>query len=108
MLLKVVKQDPTQLMLAISGRLDMAGVREIEINFTEQIGNADRNVIVDMSEVPFLASLGMRMFLSAAKKLRVNDKTLALLNPDDMVKDAMRIAGMDKIIPLVDSEEELA
>ncbi len=107
MLLKTIKEDDNICQLAMNGRLDMAGVSEIEIDFAEKTNSADRSVVVDMTEVPFLASLGMRMFLSVAKRLKQNQKKLILLNTNTMVRDALKIAGFERLIALADNESDV-
>jgi len=107
MLLKTIKEDDNICHLAMSGRLDMAGVSEVEIDFAEKTSSASRSVVVDMTEVPFLASLGMRMFLSAAKRLKQNQKKIILFNTTSMVKDALKIAGFERLIALADNESDV-
>jgi anti-anti-sigma factor len=55
-----------------------------------------------MSEVTFLASLGMRMLLSAAKRLDANKAKIALLAPQPLVREALESAGFDSILPIED------
>ena len=107
MMLKIEKEEPELCRLTLSGRLDMAGLAEIEIEFAEKVGEGSRHMIVDMRDVQFMASLGMRMFLSAAKKLRTHQRRIVLLKPAPMVADSLRIAGFETLVPMADDEESL-
>lgn len=90
--------------IALTGRLDLAGAGEIETDFTGHTGATERSVVVDLSEVSFLASVGMRMLLQAAKTLRVADRRLVLLRPQQNVKQALEVAGLAGILPITDDE----
>ncbi|MEI7995748.1 MAG: STAS domain-containing protein [Methylococcaceae bacterium] len=48
----------------LSGRLDVLGAQSIDMKFTALTATQKAHVLVDMSEVNFLASLGMRTLLS--------------------------------------------
>ena len=54
------------LKINLSGRMDVAGTQAIDLKFTGHTANR-RAVIVDMSDVAFLASIGMRTLMLAAK-----------------------------------------
>ncbi len=51
----------------LSGRFDLNGTNEIDQRFTALTATHARKVIVDISGVDFLASIGMRLLLSCAK-----------------------------------------
>ena len=51
------------------GRLDIVGTNAIDLRFTSLTATRKANVIVDLSGVDFLASMGVRLLLSNAKAL---------------------------------------
>ena len=102
--LKVINQNDKYIQLALSGRLDMAGVREIEIEFAGHAAESGRSIILDMAEVPFLASMGVRMLLTGAKKLHGGGNgRLILVNPCEMVGDVLRMAGVEALLTHADT-----
>jgi anti-anti-sigma factor len=84
------------------GRLDMQGTAEIEDTFLIQTATKKQAVLVDVSGVEFIASIGMRMLLSNAKALVRREGKMVLLNPVPIVKDALKTAGIDELIPVYD------
>src|SRR5579872_112258 len=64
--------------VSLSGRLDSAGVDVIETKFSANIVPAGENTIVDISEVAFLASLGVRMFIATTRALSWKGAKLVL------------------------------
>ena len=89
----------------LKGRLDIAGVQNIELQFAE-IGRKLEHMIIDLSEVEFCASFGMRMLLSAAKKLDAAEKKIILVAPNESVASALEIAGLATIMPICQNETE--
>ena len=90
--------------ISFSGRLDLNGVNQIDQSFKEKISGA-ANVIVQMQDVSFLASLGMRMLMMAAKTLKAKNGKIILVSPQEEVENALRMSGLDQLIPLVDSRD---
>ena len=62
----------------LCGRLDGQGVEQIETQFTALVVPINRNVVVDLSDVTFVSSGGLKMFIVAAKALRQHDANLVL------------------------------
>lgn len=84
----------------LSGRLDLKGTQEIDPSFTQSTGGSGKSVIVDLSEVTYIASIGIRMFLSNIKQMKAAGTKMVLLNPQKMVEEVFRLAGVDAIIPI--------
>ena len=65
--LTVIDGGTDALRLRLKGRLDASGAEAVESAFTSQVSSAGRNVLVDLAEVSFTGSLGIRMLISAAR-----------------------------------------
>ena len=89
-------------LVKLTGRLDMQGTMQIENAFTFATSTGTAPIVVEMSEVDFLASIGMRLLLSNAKALARRGAKMALVHPTPVVKDALTIAGFDQLIPMYD------
>ena len=89
----------------LAGRMDMKGTQAIENEFTLKLGSSSLPVIVDMSEVDFLASIGMRTLISAARGVQNRGHQLVLLQPQPLVREALTAAGFDQLIPIYDDLE---
>jgi anti-anti-sigma factor len=85
--------------LSLAGRLDTAGVQEIDLRFTALAASRKALVLVDLSGVSFLASIGVRMLVVAAKALGQRGGRMALLNPQPGIGEVLRIARIDSIVP---------
>jgi len=93
------------LKIKLAGRMDVQGAQEIDLKFTGYTAN-QRSVIVDLSGVNFLASIGIRTLLLAAKAVNQRGGKIVLLNPDDNVTKVLEMAGIDTMIPISRSLED--
>ena len=88
--------------ISLSGRLDIQGSAAIDTPFTIHSASEKASVLVDMTEVEFISSMGIRLLLSNAKAQVRRGGQLVLYNPQPMVKDVLVSAGIDELIPIFD------
>lgn len=93
------------LKIALAGRLDVQGTQEIDLKFTSFTANQTA-VIVDLSAVDFLASIGIRTLLLSAKGVTGRGGKMVFLNPDPNITSILQMAGIDTLIPICRSLEE--
>ncbi|MBM4121212.1 MAG: STAS domain-containing protein [Nitrospira sp.] len=106
--LRVLKIDSNLTHLALVGRLDLPGVQSIEATFVELTEGRGKPTLVDLSELTFLGSSGIRVFLKAAKGLNKLGSKIVLLNPQPQVKDTLMYVEFGRLIPIEhDSERAL-
>ena len=97
--------DGGLLKINLGGRLDVQGAQEIDLKFAGYTAN-QRAVVVDMSAVNFLASIGIRTLLLSAKAVGRRGGKMVLLNPDANVTHILEMAGIDTLIPICRSLDE--
>ena len=62
----------------IIGRLDSAGAQVLDQPLKALIAGAAQGVLIDLSQVPFLGSMGIRSLLTSAQAMRRRGGALAL------------------------------
>ncbi len=92
------------IVLKLSGRLDLAGVGQIESAFKLKAADARKGLLLECSQLSFLASLGMRMLMMAAKTMQGKNGKVVVICPQEEVENALRMSGLDQVIPLADGE----
>jgi anti-sigma B factor antagonist len=92
--LRIIEDTDDLLLLELAGSLDLEGVREIETAFLAHVTFAKRPVILDFSQVTFLASFGMRMLFEAIRALGRQGQRLAILKPQAMVAQVLELGGV--------------
>ena len=90
--------------ISLRGRLDTPGVDAIETKFA--VAAKQKNALVDLSGVSFLASMGIRMFFSSARILKSAGCRLVLVAPQELVNEVLDNAGVSQIIPVVPDEKQ--
>ena len=89
----------------LMGRLDMYGSTAIEEQFTRIIAADTSGVVVDLSDVEFIASIGIRMLLANARALEERGGKLVLCCPRPFVLEIFEIAGLHELIAIYDTFE---
>jgi len=94
----VINADDTYTHIALSGKLDILGVSEIEDQFIGLTAARKKNALVDISAVTLTGSMGLRLFLKAARSLSAEKKSLILLNPQPLVNDILEESGIRRVV----------
>lgn len=87
-------------LLKLTGQLDIAGVGKIETPFAGYCAGDMARVVVDLSDVVFLASIGIRLLTLTAKSVMSRGGKMVLLNPIPDVQHVLEITGIPSIIPI--------
>jgi anti-anti-sigma factor len=98
--LKPIEEAETYITIAMKGSIDMAGSWDIESKFIDYTAAQMRHVLVDMSAVEFLGSMGIRVFVRAAKALMREQKKLVLFAAQPPVENTLKLAGFMSVIPV--------
>ncbi|MEI6486502.1 MAG: STAS domain-containing protein [Sphingomonadales bacterium] len=88
----------------LSGRLDTDGVGRIELAFTARVVPESRPVLVDLTGLDFIASLGVRLLITTARSRARRGAALVMYGAGEAVTDIITTMGLDEIIPLLPDE----
>ena len=91
--------------ITLVGKLDIAGAETVDLPLATAAG-ARRNLVIDMVGVDFIASIGIRHLVMAAKAVARGSSKLVLLDPSPLVTDVLVTAGLDDFLPIVRSAAE--
>lgn len=91
------------LLVKLTGPLDIAGAGEIDLPFSAIYGKHNK-VIVDLAGVTFLASIGIRVLVKAARAVGSRKGRLVLFSPTEDARKVLRSTGIDTMIPVVADE----
>lgn len=92
--------------IVLSGRLDTDGVERVETSFTAAVVPGANNAIVDLSEVEFVTSMGIRMFVAVARSLKMRQAKMALFGAQQQCAEVFEAVSLSKIIPIRSTEAE--
>ena len=91
--------------IKLVGQLDINGVGMIETKFTGYCAGENPRVLVDLSEVHFLASIGIRLLTLNAKSIVSRGGRMVLVGAIPEVKSVLEVTGISAIIPMYDGFE---
>src|ERR1700722_13099536 len=87
----------------LSGRLDIAGVSAIDLPLSV-VGGSRRAVVIDLSGVEFMASLGLRSIIISSKAIISKRGKVVLLAPQPAVEKVITTSGIDQLIAIYRDE----
>jgi anti-sigma B factor antagonist len=100
-----VQTAPNVVVVELSGRVDAAAVRQIQTRF-EEATSGPLPLLVDLSGVGFMDSLGVALLVRTANRLRTAEIPMAVIPGAGPVARMLGIARVDRILNVVFSREE--
>jgi len=83
----------------VTGEIDMSNAARLIVTVTDAVENEAAGLIMDLSDVVFMDSSGVRMVLELAKRLGWRDQTLGLVIPDDsMIRKVLMVSGVEGVV----------
>ncbi len=98
-------KEKNAVLLAVKGRIDALSAPEFEKELVEWIEKGETNFIIDLGDLDYISSAGLRSILATAKKLKANEGQILLSSLKDAVKEVFEISGFSSIIPIYESVE---
>ncbi len=87
-------------LIKLDGALDMNGTYAIEVEFVRHCAGENVRVLVDLSKVNYISSIGIPMLVNSAKAVAKHGGRLALLSPQKAVEGILELAGIPLIIKI--------
>ena len=99
------RQDEKAIVVSVKGRLDTVTAPELEKELTNTTSEHAGTMVINMSEVEYISSAGLRVLLVAAKMVKNNNGEVLLCGLQGPVKEVLDISGFSAIFKTFDSEE---
>jgi anti-anti-sigma factor len=97
----------TAVVIAVSGELDLRTSPELEVRL-ERVFNTDAElVILDLRQIEFMDSTGLRVLLAAHQRAHGSGRRFALVRGADQVERVLTLTGVRALLTVVDAPEEL-
>jgi anti-sigma B factor antagonist len=85
--------------VALDGRLDIEGAAAVDLKMNIIAGSAKR-LLVDLQNVTFLGSMGLRSILLPARAVNSRGGKVVLFAPTEMVASVLKTSGVDTLLPI--------
>jgi anti-sigma B factor antagonist len=91
-------------LVTLIGKLDLMGAQAIDTRLGATANRGD-HVVVDLQGVTFLASMGIRSLVMAAKAAQLKGRRLVVIKASVDVEQVLLASGLDSLIPMTASIE---
>lgn len=102
----LLESSPTLTHVAIIGALDLAGTREIELKLTASTAGRHKPVIIDLSQVHFVASAGLGLLIQIARTLITDKHSTILLAPNQTIQQTIHVSKLGSMLRIALTLEE--
>jgi len=93
--------------LTVSGEVDLATSPYLDAAIIAALDSGAGSIVVDLTEVSFMDSSGLGVIVRGLKRCREADKDLDLVITNERVLKVFGITGLDQVIPIHDSLEDI-
>lgn len=83
----------------LDGRLDIEGAAAVDLEMNV-IAGTKKAVLVDMRQVSFIGSMGLRALVTPARAIANRGGKIVLFGPNELVEKVLKTSGVDTLIPV--------
>jgi anti-anti-sigma factor len=97
----------TAVVARVTGEIDLSNADDIGAAIALEVTNRARVLVLDLAEVEYLDSAGMRLIFRLQERLRARSQTLRLVIPAaSAIHDALRLAGVSGVVEVLETVDE--
>lgn len=94
------------IVIALSGRVDAATAPQFEEKILELIASGQLRLVIDLGDLEYVNSAGLRALLVAGKRLKPHGGRLLLAAPREPVRQVLQISGFSSMFDTCATAEE--
>lgn len=87
------------------GDLDANSSVELDEKILEMLKDGDNRIHIDGSEIDYISSAGLGVFVSHLEEIKQTGGNMILSNLRDSVKDVFVLLGLDQLLTIVADQE---
>lgn len=106
MMMEVLDNNGAATRVRLHGRLDTDGADRIGIQFTAAVVAAGRSAAIDLSQVDFVSSMGLRLLISASRGLGSRGARVVLFGAQPLVQEVFEQTALGQVVDIVGTEDE--
>lgn len=90
--------NASELTVALSGRLDTTTAPQLEAELKENLGGVEK-LVLDMKELDYLSSAGLRVLLSA-QKIMNKQGSMVVRNVNEVIMEIFEVTGFCDVLTI--------
>ena len=91
--------EGTTLTMQLSGRLDTDTASQLDDEIAA-MPDAITNLVIDMDDLEYVASSGLRVLLMASKTMRTRGGDCTMVNVPDLIMEVFEMTGLDEVFTI--------
>ena len=99
MTLEISRKDST-VIIVLPHRFDSANALEIEADMKKVLADEPQEVLLDLSQMEYIASAGIRVLLVVTRGVMKSGGKIAFASPHPRVQQIFDMGGFAKVFPL--------
>jgi anti-sigma B factor antagonist len=108
-ILEVTTQDAGgQVTISLKGELDLSSVGKVQEELRRVEAEAPALLVLDLSDLTFLDSTGLRAVVTADERARENGRRFVVVRGPDAVQRVFAITRLEERLEMVDDASSLA
>jgi len=92
--------------LSISGRLDAFYATEMEKSLESLLNAGKLRLVIDFASLEYISSSGLRVFLSALKKVRKQQGDIKMSQMKPCIREVFDMSGFSQLFNIFDTDDE--
>ena len=88
-----IKEQSTGMLATVSGRLDTPAAVKAQQEITPLLENADKEIILDCTDLEYISSSGLRLFLTIRKETSAKGGKVVIQNINDEIRKVFMMTG---------------
>lgn len=100
-------EDHLHYTLKVIGEVDVSSSITLDNALEKALNSTEKDVLVDCHELEYISSSGIGVFTSRVEDCEKSGRKIILYGVSDKVMKVFSILGLDKLIPIYKSKEEL-
>jgi anti-sigma B factor antagonist len=94
-------------LITVSGEVDLATSPDLDTAVIAAIDSGTSSVVIDLTDVSFMDSSGLGVIVRALKRCREAENDLDLVITNERVLKVFGITGLDQVIPIHASIQDI-
>jgi len=88
-----VEEHNNGVVVHVGGDVDTLTAPELQACLTDALSDGPQTFVIDLSNVRYISSMGLRVFLSHLKRVKANNGAMVIAGAQKLVSDVFQMSG---------------
>lgn len=89
--------DEQSQVIGLAGEIDIYSAPDFKEKLYQIIGDGQKEVILECSELSYIDSMGLGILMGALKRIKIQNHNITIRNPKSTIRKLLKITGLDKV-----------